>query len=232
MKGCSNCGTENEDNNADAILTDEVSETAVSAEELTIELSTGEPLKTTVEVKKRPSVVKIAGASGAFLLLIAIASLVYLHFFHSDTAVAKAKVVVNEYLTAIKNGNSVNGLKSSDLNNSVKIADYKFLDVKERSKGPAELLFNKDMYNKVYEDKNGSFEEWKEHMKHKLPNWTVIHEDSFEIRFQSKTEMQNKLVLLYDVSFTVSGQKLDKELSFTVVYDDSKDDFKMSSVDY
>ncbi|SET60497.1 zinc ribbon domain-containing protein [Paenibacillus sp. NFR01] len=243
MKVCSNCGTENENKNLycgtcggkfeesnDSVMEVSLTETAAAEEEIGIEPIAEGTVAPIVAAKKLSNTVKIAIGGGAFVLILVILAFVYSHFY---TVNAKAEGVVNDYLHAMKNGESTDAYKESGVDDFINVLDYKFLSVKEKTREPDEITVDEDMYDMFYAEEYPTFEDWKQSLKDAFRDWEVVYDDSFEMLLRSKTDMHDKFTLLYDVDLTNGlGQAIYKKVTFTVMYNDSEDTYKVTSIDY
>lgn len=134
-----------------------------------------------------------------------------------------AKGCVNNYLGAIKNGESTSDYRSTEVDDFINVLDYKFLSVKEQTKEKKVLTFEredwKDYWSKTTDAKD--FIAFKNEIKGIYSKGETI-EDNLDRFTVSTGEYYNQVVLLYDVNLTNKlGQSLFKKVQFTVNNDNA-----------
>ncbi|ANY68775.1 hypothetical protein BBD42_21615 [Paenibacillus sp. BIHB 4019] len=190
------------------------------------------PLKTSNAIQRNKSskTLKSIIAVATVLFFIAIVYFIFNNFISID---GQAKVAVNKYLSAIKNGDSTSDFKEYDVDDFINVLDYKFLRVIYTSKAPEQLIINEGTYDKFHKDDYQSFDEWKESMKKDFKSFEVISEDDQEMIMQSLTETYDKVTLLYDVTVTNGlGESVYKKANFIVKNDEYDGKFRVNMIDY
>ncbi|WP_161822117.1 hypothetical protein [Sporotomaculum syntrophicum] len=168
------------------------------------------------------------------IIISVIVVLVLTFFIYSNylSIEARAKICVNNYLNAIKNGEDTSDYKEYGVDDFINVLDYKFVSIKSFDKEKEVLELNRSDYNQyLSKSTNETYDEYVLKMKNVFLNkGEIISEtnNSFSI-FTGK--YYDKIILLYDVNLTNAlGNSLYKKVYFTVTNED--DNFKIIDINY
>ncbi|MDP5277159.1 hypothetical protein [Chengkuizengella axinellae] len=215
---CNRCG--NKISDADLI---QHSEEVASSVENTSKLS---PSKNKPKLKLFISIISIVVILGA-------STFIYLNYFTTE---AKAKNVVNKYLSAINKGESTYDYKSIGVDDFINVLSYDYLRTQLETKEPVTIdydiyEFNESYFSEVYD----SFDDFKETMKiiYRSNEGYSIRRDS-DAWFTLETgEFYDEYRLIYDVELTNGlGQKIYKKVYFVVNNDNSDGNFEITDLFY
>ncbi|OPH61697.1 hypothetical protein BC351_00195 [Paenibacillus ferrarius] len=216
---CSNCGAQISSENGELIAA-----TSQNAPE-------GQPIR-----KLSPTVSRLLTVS-IIIIVVAVSTLAYFNYFTKE---AKAKLTVNRYLSAIKNGQSTYSYRSIDVDDFINVIDYKYLsktdeDYVERI---THYNFDKKWYDQFEKQRYSNFQDFIKHQREFFAS-SAFNNSTFKSKTISDTSESLKIdvtkkvlsfQLMYDVQVTNQlGQLSYRKAKFTV---DEVDTDKFEIHDY
>jgi len=173
------------------------------------------------------------------ILLVVLCLMIGFVYAKYGTIEGQAKNCVSSYLGAIKAGKDTSKYKDVSVDDFINILNYKYLNVKEKTKEKYTMTTTRDEYDDYFKqgNDNKSFKEYKREQKEiynqiNKSGEGVISETDNSITIWGG-DYYDRIVLMYDVSLTNKlGTQLFKKIYFTVDNKNPDHKMKVSSSDY
>jgi hypothetical protein len=166
-------------------------------------------MKIVRSINKRHLIIGLLG------LGIIISSFVFIPF----TKESKARNTVDNYLSAIKNGDETKVFLEDDVDGFIDVFDFEKLKSIEIPKEKDIITTTYDSWKEYRSDSYSSFEEFKKETKEIFADYEIIEDTSDKFTYWDKKSYKDKHKFLYNVSIANElGEKLYKKVEITTEY--------------